>query len=46
MSTEDFLVITAFADLREAHVKAASRSPGAVVTMRPVLCGLSPSKLR
>jgi hypothetical protein len=43
---EAFLVITAFANAREARVKAATRPANALVTMPLVLLGLSTLKLR
>jgi hypothetical protein len=46
MSTEASLVITAFAHVRAAHVKAASRPANALITMLLVLFGLSTLKLR
>jgi len=44
--TEDDFVITAFANAREARVKAASRPANALITMLLVLFGLSTLKLR
>ena len=46
MWTEDSFVITAFANVREAHVKAALRPANALITMLLVLFGLSTLKLR
>jgi hypothetical protein len=46
MQTEGSHVITAFANAREARVKAATRPANALITMLLVLFGLSTLKLR